>query len=304
MTKYTAGVFVPVVLILTALVGRPRLPEWGALRRAVAAGVVGLLCLAAIWYRWADALADDIKFTTTDRKALTPASSGFLVDLVIDHFLILLPLGLIGLYAMLRRSTKRMTLAGLVMLGAVGMLPAAQLRLGEAVSFEKHLAYSALFLSLLVGYALARLSRRPLMTAPVVIVILAMSLFAMVRGSTMYGWTNVQPVITAIEMRPTPGLYISSASDSLDYHTRDLPGIAWETTFELYFEGPDAIQQAVDDERYQAVILRSAGVGNANQDVSQAAFIEALEASPAYALAYDPFPAGGPGANWLYFTRR
>jgi hypothetical protein len=105
-------------------------------------------------------------------------------------------------------------------------------------------------------------------------------------------------------MRPTPGLYISSASDSLDYHTRDLPGIAWETTFELYFEGPDAIQQAVDDERYQTVILRSAGVGNASQDVSQAAFIEALEASPAYALAYDPFPAGAPGANWLYFTRR
>jgi hypothetical protein len=131
-----------------------------------------------------------------------------------------------------------------------------------------------------------------------------MALFPLVRADAMYRWTNVESVVTAIESDPQRGLYISSATDALDYHTRDIPGIAWETTFELYFEGEDSIRSAVENERYKAVILRSSTVGNPAQDAAQAVFLAALEKSPAYSLAFEPFPASpNPGDNWLIYTR-
>ena len=298
LTKYTAGIFVPVVLAATLVLG-----ILGARRALVAAGVA-LGTLATIWALWGESFARDVEFTTTARQALSPTSTGALLALAGDHLAFLLLLAAVSLALMFRAGGWRLPLLGSGLVLASAALPIGQMILGEAVSFEKHLAYSVMLLALPIGWGLARISRYPLMVTPVVLTVMIMALFPLVRADAMYRWTNVQSVVTAIESDPQRGLYISSSTDALDYHTRDLPNIAWETTFELYFEGEDSIRAAVENERYQAVILRSSTVGSPAQDAAQAVFLDALEKSAAYALAFEPFPASPtPGDNWLIYTR-
>ncbi|WP_043444209.1 ArnT family glycosyltransferase [Arthrobacter sp. L77] len=298
LTKYTAGIFVPVVLAATLALG-----VLGARRALVAAGVtLGLLTM--VWAVWGEGLVRDVAFTTTARQALSPTTTGSLVALAGDHLVLLLLLAAVSLVLMFRTGDRRLLLLGSGLVLASMALPVGQMILGEAVSFEKHLAYSVMLLALPVGWGLARISRYPLMVTPVVITVMIMALFPLVRADAMYRWTNVQSVVTAIESDPREGLYISSATDALDYHTRDLPGIAWETTFELYFEGEGTIRSAVDDERYQTVILRTSSLGNPDQDAAQAVLLDALEESSTYSLAFEPFPASPtPGDNWLIYTR-
>ncbi|MHA7190589.1 ArnT family glycosyltransferase [Arthrobacter sp. MDT2-16] len=298
MTKYTAGIFVPVVLAATLVLG-----VLGARRALVAAGVA-LGILATLWAVWGESIARDVAFTTTDRTALSPTTTGALLGLAGDHLIVVLLLAAVSLVLMFRAGDRRLSILGSGLVLASMALPIGQMILGEAVSFEKHLAYSVMLLALPVGWGLARISRYPLMVTPVVITVMIMALFPLVRADAMYRWTNVQSVVTAIESDPREGLYISSSTDALDYHTSDLPGVAWETTFELYFEGEGSIRSAVDDERYQAVILRSSTLGNPEQDAAQAVLLDALEESSAYSLAFEPFPASpAPGDNWLIYTR-
>ncbi|QCU77650.1 hypothetical protein E7744_05110 [Citricoccus sp. SGAir0253] len=299
LTKYTAGLFVPVVLAATVVAGAM------GLRRAGVAAAVAVGSLAVVWTQGGADVARDVAFTTTGRQALSPVGAGELFGLLIDHLAFLILLAVVALVLMWRAGGWRLRVLGLGLVTAAAALPVGQMILGEAVSFEKHLAYSVLLLALPIGWGLAHVSRLPLMVTPVVLAVMIMALFPLVRADAMYRWPNVASVLAAIEYDPQPGLYISSATDALDYHTRDLPGIAWETTFELYFEGEEGIQAAVANERYELVILRTASVGNAEQDSLQATFLAALEQNPAYGLAFEPFPASTtPGDEWLIYSHR
>lgn len=298
MTRYTAGILVPVVLAATLLLG-----VLGVRRALIATGMT-LGTLATLWALWGDGLARDAELTTTARQALSPTGTETLLALVGDHLAFLLLLAAVSLVLMFRAGGWRLPLLGVGLVLASAALPIGQMVLGGAVSIEKDLAYSVMLLALPIGWGLARISRYPLMVTVVVITVMIMALFPLVRADAMYRWTNVQNVVTAIESDPQRGLYISSAADSLEYHTRDLPGIAWETTFELYFEGADSIRMAVENERYQAVILRSSAVGSPEQDAAQTVLLDALEESAVYSLAFEPFPAStSPGDNWLIYTR-
>lgn len=299
LTKYTAGIFVPVVLAATLVYGTR-----GLLRTTVATGAV-LASLFTVWMLWGADIAGDLAFTTTDRQALSPTGVGELLGLLTDHLGFLLLLAGLALFLMFRERGWRLPVLGLGLVLASAMLPIGQMILGEAVSFEKHLAYSVLMLALPIGWSLARVSRYPLMVTPVVLAIMIMALFPLVRADSMYRWPNVAGVVEAINHDPQPGLYISSATDSIDYHTREIPGVSWETTFELYYGGEEAVLDAVKNERYQSVILRTASVGNADQDALQAVFLEALDSSPSYSLSFEPFPASdrNPDDRWLIYSR-
>lgn len=299
MTKYTAGIFVPVVLAATVVMG-----VQGVRRMLIAAATVAV-ALGTSWAVVGESISRDLAFTTTGREALSPATTSHLLGLYADHMVFLALLGVLAVVLVFRVEGWRMRILGLGLVLSSAALPIGQLILQEAVSFEKHLGYSVMLLALPIGWALARFSRYPLMVTPVVLGVMIMALFPLVRADGMYRWSNVANVVTAIEMKPDPGLYISSATDSLDYHTRDLPGIAWDSTFELYYQGEEGIREAVDTGRYQTVILRTASLGNAEQDAFQATFLEALESSPDYGLAFQPFPAShDAGDEWLIFSRR
>lgn len=300
LTKYTAGAFVPVVLAAVLVYGTR-----GLFRSIIATGAVAV-SLTTVWMIWGADFGRDIAFTTTDRQALSPIGTGELLGLLTDHLGLLILLAALALFLMFRERGWRLSVLGLGLVLASAMLPIGQIILGEAVSFEKHLAYSVLMLSLPIGWSLARVSRYPLMVTPVVLTVMIMALFPLVRADSMYRWPNVAGVVEAIDSDPQPGLYISSATDSISYHTRAVPDISWETTFELYYGGEEAIRGAVENERYQSVILRTSSVGNAEQDDLQAVFLEELEKSPSYSLAFEPFPvsSNNPDDLWLIFSRR
>ncbi|WP_309109018.1 hypothetical protein [Arthrobacter sp.] len=295
--KYTGAIFIPVILSVVFLT----LPRW----RAVLAGVVAAAISAAAWLAWSHQIAAGIAFTTSDRPALSPRSTGELVAWVALDIGILILIALAGGLLMARRGRGHAVL-GLGLLGVGIALPAAQLILGEGFPFDKYMAYSALFLAPLAGYALAKLSRRTWKLLPVTVLLLTALLFGVSRSGAMYNsWVNIQPVLDVIEDEPRPGIYISSATDSLKYHLRDHPEITWETTFTLYPRGEEAIRVAVEDLRFESVILRSASTGAPDQDAGQAVLLQALRDSSFYELtATMPARKHSETDMWLVFTKK
>ena len=295
--KYTGAIFIPVVLGVVFLTS----PRW----RALLAGVIAAVIPGAAWLAWSDQIAAGIAFTTADRTALSPHSTGDLAAWVALDIGILTLIALAGGLLLARRGPGH-ALLGLGLLGGGMALPAAQLILGEGVSFNKHMAYSALFLAPLAGYALAKLSRRTWKLLPVAVLLLTTLLFGVSRSDAMYNsWVSVQPVLDVIEDDPRPGIYISSATDSLKYHLRDRPEITWETTFSLYPQGEEATRVAVEDQRFQSVILRSASTGAPDQDAGQAVLLRALRDSPNYKLtATMPAREHSETDMWLVFTKK
>lgn len=291
--KYTAAVFALPVLAVLVLAGRR------GIRRLAVAVLVMTSLVAAVLAVHGESLRPGIEFSTSARSALSPASSGQLIAYLVVDLGLLLLLALKGaargrpvVGSVRARQRLRPVLIVVVLLGSAALLPVAQLRLGEAVSFEKHLAYSALFLAPLAGVGLASISRGLTKFAPPLLVLLLVLIAGVARSGSMYeGWPPLDAVVDVIDDDPTPGLYISSASDALEYYTRkDHPDIEWQTTFALYSTGPAGIRRAVQTRSFQFVALRSDSTGSPSQDAGQDVLRKALEASRDYELAAAPFP--------------
>lgn len=294
--KYSGAIFIPVVLVVVFLAS----PRW----RTALAGVIAVAVPGAAWLAWSDQIGAGVT-SLTDRSVLSPHSTDELVAWLVLDIGILILIALVGGLLLARRGPGH-ALVALVLFGGGLALPAAQLVLGEGFSFDKHLAYSALFLAPLAGYALAKLSRSTWKLLPVVVLLSTTLLFGVSRSDAMYNsWVSVQPVVDVIEDDARPGVYISSASDSLKYHLRDRPEITWETTFSLYPQGEGAIRVAVEDQSFQSVILRSASTGEPDQDAGQAVLLQALRDSAYYELTAT-MPAGAHSDTdmWLVFTKK
>jgi hypothetical protein len=64
-----------------------------------------------------------------------------------------------------------------------------------------------------------------------------------------------------------------------DYYTRtSSPQIGWEATSRLYAQGPAAIHTAIEQRKYQMIILRSVSTASPNQTV----LLKTLERSSDY----------------------
>lgn len=295
--KYTGAIFIPVVLGVVFLASA----RW---RAAVAAVIAGMIAGGA-WLAWSNQIAAGIAFTTSHRHALSPTPTSDLLAWMALDIGILLIIALFGGQSLARQGVGHALLA-LGLLGGGLALPAAQLILSEGVSFDKHMAYSALFLAPLAGHALAKLSKRTWKLLPVAVLLLTTLLFGASRSNAMYSsWVNVQPVLDVIEHDPKPGIYISSATDSLKYHLHHRPELTWETTFSLYPQGENAIKGAVEDQRFQSVILRSASTGAPDQDAGQAVLLQALRDSSNYELtATMPAREHSETDMWLVFSKK
>jgi hypothetical protein len=295
--KYTGVIFIPIVLVVVLITS--------SRRRAVLAGVVAGAIPGAAWLAWSDQISAGIAFTMTDRTMLSPHSAGDLVARMALDIGLLILIALVGGLLLVRRGSGH-ALLGLGLFGRGMALPAAQVILGEGFFFDKPMAYSALFLAPLAGFALAKLSRRTWKLLPVTALLLTVMLFGVSRSNAMYkSWVNVQPVLSVIEADPKPGLYISSATDSLKYHLRHRSEITWETTFSLYPRGEEVIRVAVEDQRFESVILRSASTGARDQDAGQAVLLQALRDSPYYKLTANmPAREHSETDMWLVFTKK
>ena len=282
--KYAGAVFVPVVLGII-FVARPHVAKRVAVAIATFLGAIGV-----VLGLFGNTLLPGIEFTTSTRAALSPAPQSQLLVYVALNIGLLMILALWGAFRA-PRGPRPTALVGLMLVGA-SLLPIAQLRLGEAVSFDKHTAYASLFLAPLAGVGLAALSRGLFKIAPVSLILLVSIIAGISRSSSLYaGWVPLGPVLAEIGRDPEPGLYISSSTDSLKYYTRKThPDVRWQTTFSLYSAGENQIRRAVAMDKFQMIILRSASTGSAQQDAGQRLLEAAINENPRYRLAREPFP--------------
>jgi hypothetical protein len=306
LTKYTAYVFVPPLLVLSTFSRyslahslpfrewvRPRLP-WGRIARAAATGVL-TASLVALAYLFADETTREaLAFTTTSRSALSPMPRGALVGIVPDYAWPIFFAALLGVVWLIRAQRWTAVLWAVALIGTALLLPAAQIRLGEAVSFQKHLAYSAAFLAPLAGWGFARPWKLAIWTPVLIWWLVLMGFWGAFRSHDLIQYPDVRPVAENVQF--TDGYYLSSSADSLSYYTRRDPDVEWATTFELYAQGPEAIRTAVREKYYTAIIVQKGATGSTIQDTGQKVLLDALNNND-----YDVEKVGE-NDEWLIYT--
>ena len=287
-TKFTAYVFVPPILVLItfnryALARsielrrwRPR-PDWDRVFRSLLIGVCTVGLLTAAYAGAGDVAREGLAFTTTERKALSPASTGWLVAQVPDYVWPMFFAALLGtvFLGVARRWTAVVFAIGL--LGTALLLPVAQIKLGEAVSFQKHLAYSAMFLAPLAGWGFARPWRLAIWTPVLVWWLILVGMWGMFRSHDLIAYPDVRPVVQELEFGP--GEHLSSSAESLAYYTLSDPSVVWQPTSGLYAQGPDAVEEAIEQQRFATVVIHAGATGSTIQDEGQQVLLDALEDS-------------------------
>lgn len=294
--KYTGFVFIPVVLAITIVATR-RKPI-----RPFLAGAVAAFVLSIGYFLVGPEISNGIAFTTSQRSALMPMSLSDLAAYLFQDIGFLLILAISGA-ALLARS-PRSTLLALVLLGGAALLPLAQMRLGEYVSFEKHLGYSALFLALLAGRALGGLTRRRLGGLLALGLVWTLGLTGLARSMAMYQWPDVRPVVELVEEIGAPdGQYLSTAPPrTLAYYTAADPGITWVEHYGLFDSGQEAMRASIEEGTFQMIILRSGSSGNDNEDSRTSFFRQLVANSDKYRVVADPFPVRQYAEeNWLVY---
>lgn len=329
VVKYTAFVFVPVLVVVIMIAAdglrpcpgaarhaghlRPgsaaarvdAVAAGGALQRAwsrvtivpvVAVGLLGGFALVA----W-DSLRKGVVFATiSGSEPLSDQLPMTLLGWAVLNVSPLAVLAIAGSIAMVRVTRSgRWATAAICLLAAAAALPAAQMWHGEGFSFDQHNAYSAFFLAPLAGWALERLSRGLFRLVPVALILLVTLVPAASRSMTLFDtWADATPALTVINEDPRPGLYLSVAPDTLEYYTYGQePRMRWEATARLYASGPDAIREAVERRTYQAVILRSMSTAGPDQDE----LLRWLKVSPDYEAHELVQAAEATNDHWLIY---
>jgi hypothetical protein len=290
VAKYAAGVFIPVVLALMLFVGtRP------VVRASIATATLAVV--GGAWYLTAsEEVLAGIRFTTTSREALSPTTTGVLVTVLLVSLGAVLLLASVGGY--FAATSWRSSLAVLTLLGAALLLPAGQLILSELLAFEKHLAYSAVFLAPLAGLALDRFSRGTFAFLPALLIGVLLISIGDVRSRGLIEYGDVTPVLKEIgsEQALSSGIYLSSHADPLAYHTRDNQDLTWVTTFSLYPQGEEEIRNAVAQGAFERIILHGGDTtGNPDQDLGEQILVSELADTPEYELTRTD-------GDWRIFT--
>lgn len=293
--KYTAVLFVPVMLAVMVVANTSA--RWRRLGIATATAVT---VLGIPYLLWGDQVRESIVFTTTGREALSPTTPAALVGTLWGSIGLLMILAVIGALILISSRRSRAVLLGAGLVVAAMALPAGQIHLGEAVSFEKHLAYAALCLAPLAGFALARVRAMPLASVVSTMLVLMLLIIGGFRSIEQFrSWLSVEPALRVVAEDPVSGVYLSSVADPLEYHTRDAyPGIQWETPYGLYAD-PTAIDRVIAAGEFEQVILWNETTGSPQQDAGQIALIDALNTSDRYELRPH---SGHESDKWLFYS--
>jgi Dolichyl-phosphate-mannose-protein mannosyltransferase len=267
-TKYAAALFVPSVLGLLAVETRRR-HGWrvAAARVSVVAAVMAAATVAVLWWS-SDALLRGVVATTLRRDVLLGTSRAGLARTVVEYAGLLTVLGCAGLVLVWRR---RPTLALLLLMTGV-LAPINHLRIGEATSLHKHLAFGLVFLAPLAGVALGRLiASRTEWSGPQLLAGLALIAAVFYSGlgqaQQLYAsWPDSQDLIHVLrtQVRPITGRYLVEESEVPRYYlVRLVEPYQWSSTYWFQYEkdgrlltGVDAYRAAIADRHFDLIVLR------------------------------------------------
>jgi len=284
MANYGAAIFVP-FLFLLLLVKENTLEPLCARAQRTRTGIIACVTigsLSASYLVAGDNIRKGVAFAiNSERTPANEQSAATLVGWATLNIGLLTALAVIGaMTVVLSRRSIRSTMASLCLLTAAALLPITDIWFGDAATFDAHNAYSALFLAPLAGSALASLSHRLFRLVPVGLILLAALAPAVNRSYYLFHtWADVTPVLDVVDNDPQEGLYLSAAADTLDYYTRTSnPQIGWDATSKLYAQGPAAIRTAIEQRKYQMIVVRSVSTASSNQTT----LLKILERSPDY----------------------
>lgn len=299
--QHATAVLVPLVLLAGAAMAAA-----ATSRRAVIAGATAALGTALAQLLGAGPGARAWT-ALLGAEPLSPHSWTELVGWIVLDLGVLAGLAVAGAVRLAGAGRRNLLLAGVLVAGSA-VFPAARLWTGQAVTFDRDLAYSALFLAPLAGVALARMSRGPWRLGPVLLVLPVLVLFAVSRSGAVHAaWPDVRPVAAAIAGDPAPGLYLASGpvAEALEYYTSDLPAVQWDDTYGLYARGEAAVRVAVEDLRYETIVLHSASTGSPAEDAMEDVVLTALHDNfTDYELVASIPASGVAGADaWLVYRQ-
>lgn len=287
VTAPNAAVFIPSILVII-LVASPE-PRRTAGRAATAAGVTACVTAAVFTFgtRW---VGEDIVPGPAARDARSPRPIATLWGDLGLSIGLLAVLALIGAGALLATQhgtgqRRRSTITVLALVGAAAVVPAWHLAVQEYVSFNRHLAYSSLFLAPLAGSVVVAVRGRLGRIVALVIALWLMLLLALARSAfLMSEWPDTTRVVDVVRADPHPGTYLSEYGWSMAFHGDDIPGVEFQEPWELFEEGPEAITEAILSSRYRGIIYRNESTSGEGHD-PDVALIAALVADlPDYTL--------------------
>lgn len=196
LTKYAGAVYAPIVIAITVVVGWP-LYGWKIVRRGLFAAVATLVICFSVIELWGRSMIPGIQSTTSSRDVLTPATGPFLLKEIVTWVGPWLALALIGALFRVRRQPLLVAL----LLGGSVIGPLDQVRIGEATSLAKHVAFGIVFAAPLIGDLFARGFRRARAGGRVVTVVALVVAFAVLAASGLRyshqfltGWVDDKPL--------------------------------------------------------------------------------------------------------------
>ncbi|MGR6972157.1 glycosyltransferase family 39 protein [Streptomyces cynarae] len=319
--KYAAGLYLP-TLVLLAIVTAHRHRSAKAVVRGVvlAAGIAALL--GAV-YVLSEPLGG-ISSTTTNRahgsdSALTllqySAEWGGLVFLTALGGSIAYTLrGRMGEMPWIEGVTPgrwRRAALGALLTGTALLAPAYQIHLQTQVSLFKHVGFGLLFAAPMAGLGMARLIGPHFRHPQLGIMLYVLTLvFGMVQAQKAYSFPDSSQMVAYLRTTVDhKGRYLAEEYEVPAYYLRDVTGWnQWQSTFSMdyrdktgtQYTGPDAYRHAVQDGRFDVIVIR----GNVTPDTDQAV-LEGLKGNTHYRLA-GVFPyttSNGQGAYRVWVKR-
>jgi hypothetical protein len=220
-TKYAALLFVPTVIVLTALVAVPYAKRWALIRPAAfgltVAGILAVaLRLAGESYR------TGIEFTTLSRASGSTSTSALIHDSLLWGGV---PFGVavIGAVAYARRPRTEpeevlgmppggwlmRTALGVVLTGTALLAPAEQIHLHTDVSLQKHIGFGLFFAAPIAGVGLVRIMGDHFRRVQIAIAIWVAALtLGMTQASSLYGdWPNSSAFVSYLSRDLKPGAH-------------------------------------------------------------------------------------------------
>lgn len=314
VTKYAGLAFIPFILALVMVTSSSVYVGRAVVRTAVA-GLTVLGLLAVGYYLAGSSVKAGVEFTTTSRKALDYKSAPFLVNTFALDVGLATALAAAAVVIVFKQRAWQKLAVCVVLLGGALVLPLGQLRIHEYTSFDKHTAFTSLFVAVPAGFALDWLLkhnvRYKVLAGGLVWLVLINGLN---RSKDEYdGWPNsITTIIAAIEAHPVAGEYMSFDGQVDRYYMRERTNMTWDIPYGLFKQGFPAVDAAVRSHRYEGFVYcypgtiqechKSTGKIDHYEKTMQQT-IKVLQSDPYYHLVATTKAWQYEGSYWYFWQR-
>ncbi|MEU9214414.1 glycosyltransferase family 39 protein [Streptomyces sp. NPDC048415] len=293
-TKYAAGLYLPTLVVLAALVAWPHRGRSSIVRAALLVIGVALPLLAGLYF--SDVL-DGVRLTTTARAHGHDGPRELLWKTAVwSGLMFLTACG--GALAYARRgrlhespTTARLgvpgrtwrALLGVLLCGTALLAPAYQIHLATSVALYKHIGFGLLFAAPMAGVGLTRLVGAHFRFPQLACVLWVATLCVGVTKSAewFHSWPDSSRLNTVLRQHVIPGggRYLAESRNTPVYYLRDITDQThWSSLYYMAYTdahgtahyGKDGYRKALADGWFDMVVLDGVAVPELNPVITEA----------------------------------